>query len=75
MADSVDIANDHAQDELDRKLACIRHEQTTTSRHFCLDCEEPIPIARQRLGGKVRCLSCQEDLEQRSRTRIGGTAS
>lgn len=71
MADVIDIANDFAQDALDRRLASIRQEQTTTSRHFCLDCEEPIPIARQRLGGKTRCLSCQEELELRHRTQIG----
>lgn len=71
MADLVDIANDAAQEALDRNLACVRQQQTTTSRFFCLDCEEPIPLARKRLGGKSRCLSCQEELELRRKTQIG----
>ena len=70
MADICDIANDAAQEELERNLAAARRKQNTVSRTHCLDCEEEIPADRQRLGGKTRFLSCQLDYEQRNRTNI-----
>ena len=70
MADIADIANDAAQAELERSLNNIRSGRSTASRETCLDCEEPIPLERQLLGGKLRCLSCQQDHEQRNRTQI-----
>lgn len=70
MADICDIANDAAQEELDRALANARTADISVSRATCLDCEEPIPEERQLLGGKLRCMSCQQDHETRNRTQI-----
>lgn len=72
MADIIDTANDHAQNMLDAQLATARAQAVTKglSRHFCVDCENVIPVERQRLGGKIRRLSCQQDHETRNRTQI-----
>ena len=70
MADIADIANDAAQAALDRNQANLLTQRSTASRETCIDCEEPIPAERQRLGGKLRCLSCQQDHEQRNRSQI-----
>lgn len=71
MADHADIADELQQQHLELALAKIKSQQPPLlSRHFCVDCDEVIPEERQRLGGKIRCLSCQIDHEQRNRTQI-----
>lgn len=70
MPDIADIANDAAQAALERNLAAQLARTSTASRSTCIDCEEPIPAERQQLGGKLRCLSCQQDHETRNRSQI-----
>lgn len=70
MADIADIANDAVQATLERNLAGLLGNRSTASRETCIDCEDVIPPERRRLGGKVRCLSCQQDHETRNRSQI-----
>lgn len=69
MADIADIANDRAELYLDRALERqIGKSAPETHPDFdgnhCVDCEEPILVARLKLG-KVRCVPCQQRLEKR----------
>lgn len=66
MADITDIASEKEQAEIEARLAAHRFNRDNQKELlFCADCEEEIPIERRKLGGKRRCISCQEDHEQR----------
>jgi phage/conjugal plasmid C-4 type zinc finger TraR family protein len=67
--DEVDVA----QRELDHQLAMAlgNREQQRETKHStpsateCIDCDEPIPLARQLAApGCQRCISCKERFEQ-----------
>lgn len=66
MADEADIANDHAQYLLDTALLRRTSGGTRPSAEFCGDCDEPIPLLRQKtISGCQTCVSCQELRERR----------
>lgn len=39
------------------------------SREECIDCDEQIPLARQKMGGVIRCVDCQLDHEKYSKRK------
>jgi len=60
MADVIDIANDYAQQEIDRALA--NRPMMANGNSECA-CGEPISKIRQNLGA-TRCIDCQEIWER-----------
>jgi RNA polymerase-binding transcription factor DksA len=75
MADICDIAQDVIDvctEEAERRVRqrALPEKHPDFDGTHCVDCEDEIPVARLHWG-KVRCVSCQEDLEQRAKTRIG----
>lgn len=67
MADIVDLANDYAEECLQRALEQRRVAATNAvSAEFCADCDEPIPLLRQqKVEGCQTCIDCQQIREQR----------
>ena len=67
MADIVDLANDYAEECLQRALEQRRVAATNAvSAEFCVDCDEPIPLLRQqKVEGCQTCIDCQHIREQR----------
>ena len=67
MADIVDLANDYAEECLQRALEQRRVAATNAvSAEFCVDCDEPIPLLRQqKVDGCQTCIDCQHIREQR----------
>lgn len=61
-ADRAQVINDQLlSDALDRRWQ--PHDQNVSRTH-CKDCEEPIPLARQKaIPGVMRCVGCQEIYE------------
>ena len=64
MADEADIAQDYIDRTVSESVRRAR-QQGGPSRTHCLDCEEPIPEMRQRIGGVTRCIDCAELAERR----------
>lgn len=55
MADPVDLEMETRQD-----LAFVpKYDFNRPPLTECIDCDEPIPEARQKLGGVTRCIECQ----------------
>lgn len=69
--DVIDLAGDLEELQRDQALkACLARRDTGCGRQECVDCDAPIPVARQQaLPSVQRCMSCQEDMELRGRTR------
>lgn len=67
MADIVDLANDYADEFLQRALEQRqRASASAVSASTCVDCDEPIPVLRQeKVTGCQTCVSCQELRERR----------
>ena len=67
MADIVDLANDYAEECLQRALEQRRIAATNAvSAEFCVDCDEPIPELRQQKAiGCETCIDCQALRERR----------
>lgn len=66
MPDEADIANDHAMRDLELRIAEVRSRKRTEAPELCIDCEEPIPEPRRKLG-LPRCLECAQLLEFRAK--------
>ena len=65
MADDVDMAQDKADEALQRHIANAVQHAHTVGRPDCVDCGDPIPEARRRANGfAIRCVDCQEDFEE-----------
>ena len=62
MADPVDLEMETRQDLTFKSQYDFNRPPLTE----CIDCDEPIPEARQKLGGVTRCIECQS-LEDRRR--------
>ena len=62
MADPVDLEMETRQDLTFKSQYDFNRPALTE----CIDCDEPIPEARQKLGGVTRCIECQS-LEDRKR--------
>ena len=72
MADDVDLANDYADEFLQRALARRalekrqREANATSGTGFCVDCDDAIPLLRQQaVQGCETCISCEELRERR----------
>ena len=72
--DEVDIANDRAMMELERKIAEMRARPQTIAPPLCIQCDEPNAPARRALG-LSRCIDCQRRLEVRSRSHSMSASS
>lgn len=64
MTDIIDRANDTAQEDIERALTRVKRFDTP-SLLKCIECEEDIPLQRQKLGGVTRCIKCQSEYEIR----------
>ena len=62
MADPVDLEMETRKDLTFRS----KYDFSKSPLDECIDCDEPIPEARQKLGGVTRCIECQS-LEDRRR--------
>lgn len=67
MADIVDLANEYADEFLQRALEQRRREASiAVSAEFCVDCGDAIPILRQQATqGCETCVTCKEFRERR----------
>ncbi|MEJ5861658.1 TraR/DksA C4-type zinc finger protein [Pseudomonas farsensis] len=66
MADDVDFANDSAEYFLKLSLLRVARLPVGPSAQICVDCDEPIPEARQRsVAGCETCVDCQSLRERR----------
>lgn len=68
MSDIADLAETLEQQQRDRALAAVRNQNKEApwiegADWLCLDCTEVIPPARVAAIGAVRCVECQELLE------------
>jgi phage/conjugal plasmid C-4 type zinc finger TraR family protein len=66
MADAADLANDQAEYLL--QLSLLRHARGAAkpSCQYCVDCDDVIPLARQRsVAGCETCVDCQALRERR----------
>lgn len=66
MADAADMANDQAEYFL--QLSLLRHARGAgkPSAQYCADCDDAIPLVRQRsVAGCQTCVDCQELRERR----------
>ncbi len=71
MADAADIAQMKTEAILagiEARLKVAREQQgRTLSGGICVDCDEPIPLARLAASPwAIRCIGCQQDAEARS---------
>jgi RNA polymerase-binding transcription factor DksA len=66
MADDIDLANDLIANEVSRALSKMRLQSEANAKgaKFCVECDDPIPLARQKLGFKF-CVPCAEENERR----------
>lgn len=70
--DVIDLACDLEEMQRDHALKARQAAlgSAVCGRENCLDCDAPIPLARQQaVIGVQRCMPCQEDAELRRRTR------
>lgn len=75
MADIIDVAGDvvavcteEAERRIRRQVLPESHPEFDGTH--CVDCWEPLHQVRIAMG-RVRCVTCQEELDQRRKTRIG----
>lgn len=66
MADEADIANDAIMADLERRIAIQRAAANRPPVTHCTQCEEPIPLGRQKLGLQL-CIDCAQLLERSRR--------
>lgn len=68
MGDIADRADQLIDEHNEDSIAAVRRKiKTGPSRKECVECGEPIPEGRQKLGGVCFCAECQEDNERRAR--------
>jgi len=75
VADLIDKASDVIEactEEAERRIRkqAMPEVHPDFDGQHCVDCEEPIHFVRLEMG-RVRCVGCQELLDQRRKTRIG----
>ena len=66
MVDEVDIANDAIMADMERRIAIQRAAANRPPVTHCVECEEPITPARQKLRLQL-CLDCAQLRERASR--------
>ncbi len=70
MSDEIDSANNESQAFIDNALRAqrARGNPQRKSRTTCIDCDEAIPVVRQRaIAGCTRCVTCQHVYERGAR--------
>lgn len=68
MGDAADRADQLIDEHNTDSIAAVRRKlKTGPSLTECVECGEPIPEERQKLGGVCFCTECQEDNERRAR--------
>ncbi|WP_462322672.1 TraR/DksA C4-type zinc finger protein [Halochromatium sp.] len=72
-ADELDLAQYQTDLLTTQAIAAIRQQMTTNAgRDDCIDCGEPIPLARLRqVPGATRCTGCQHHHEGQLNRRHG----
>lgn len=67
MADEADIANDYIANEVSRALGRLRIDDSGNKpgSKKCLECDDPIPAARRKLGFKL-CVQCAQESERKN---------
>lgn len=66
MADIGDIAQQFAEEDLERALAA-RKRLSAFSSPECYECGDDIPAERQAVGGITTCVDCQSIIEAKAR--------
>ncbi len=66
MADEADIANDAILADMERRIAQQRAAANKPATTHCVECEEPITPARQKLRLDL-CIDCAQLRERASR--------
>ncbi|WP_033755248.1 TraR/DksA C4-type zinc finger protein [Pantoea sp. NGS-ED-1003] len=75
MADSMDMAQQRADELLARNIASVVNRPISVAASFCEDCDAPIPEQRRRaVRGVTRCVSCQDMAERYAKVSKGGAA-
>lgn len=66
MADDIDFANDLVDIEVSRALSKIRQQSAVPQQgaDFCVECDDPMPAERKKLGFKL-CVGCASEVERR----------
>lgn len=66
MADDIDLANDLIVGEVSRALSRMREHtgKQKMGSKYCIECEDKIPFARQKLGFDL-CVPCAEESERK----------
>lgn len=67
MADEIDLANEMMDKEVSLALLKLRQNTEQASAQGakeCMECGEPIPLGRQKLGFKL-CVPCAEEQERK----------
>lgn len=64
--DEIDIANDYAMRDLELRIAEVRARARQDGPELCVECEEPIPEQRRKLG-LSRCVECAQLAESRAK--------
>jgi len=73
MADSIDMAQQRADELLARNIASVVNRPVGVAASFCEDCDAPIPEQRRRaVRGVTRCVSCQDMTELRAKASKSG---
>lgn len=73
MADSMDMAQQRADELLALNIASVVNRPVSVAASFCEDCDAPIPEQRRRaVRGVTRCVSCQDMAERYARMPKGG---
>ncbi len=73
MADSIDMAQQRADELLARNIASVVNRPVGVAASFCEDCDAPIPEQRRRaVRGVTRCVSCQDMTELCAKALKGG---
>ncbi len=66
MADEIDLANDLIDSEVSRALSKLRKHasQEAAGSKYCVECDDKMPLERQKLGFNL-CVSCAAESERR----------
>lgn len=68
MADAMDLAQLHEQEERERHVSNARSRIAAPSRFLCEECDAPIPEARRiAVPGVAFCVACQEVTELKAK--------
>ncbi|MEY8240007.1 MAG: TraR/DksA C4-type zinc finger protein [Cycloclasticus sp.] len=63
--DQFDRASQLEERDRERAINLVLKNARKSSREECIDCDEPILAARQKVGGIIRCINCQTQEEKR----------